>query len=356
MTKNASNLLLLAALAMILASGCTTVGIQVPRLVPARKANLGAFKTVAVQEFEGRAPGSSGVASEMSDAVRQSLAGYERIKVLDRGRLNQVLAELRLSASDLTDASNTKKLGKILTAGALVAGKITTHQYDENLTRESSTCSRTKKVGKKLVTEKYACTIYNRKGKAQVRASIDVIDVATGATVVSDSLQAMREDSKSSVDEEPPIIDGNALLADARAEIAGEFIKDVLPHTVMVEVRFRKDGDVPALERGISYARTGDWSGAVETFREALKSALANPELDSDVLAYVHADLGLALACQGGQRQFNEAIGLLDKAFQLSNDEDYLSDKQMVKQWIEQHNKLNRQLSAEDDESPDSAG
>ena len=348
MSSKITRVVLLMAVSMVMVSGCKTVGIQVPRLVPARKANLGVFKTVAVQEFDGRAEGSAGVASEMSDSVRQSLSTYERLKVLDRSRLGEVLNELKLGASDLTDGSNVSKLGKIITAGALVAGKITTYMYNEENTRKETTCSRSVKVGKKWRTERYRCTVFERTGKAVVRASIDVIDVTTGATVVTDSLNAERSAYETATDQDPAPIDGHALLADARREIVEEFVKDVLPHTVQVEVYFRKDGDIPALEHGIKYAMVGDWTEAVSTFRQALKGSLANPKLSPKVIAYAHADLGLALACQGGKDEMNEALKLLNKAFQLSGDEDYLNDKTMVQGWIAQQRKLEQQTAGEE--------
>ena len=208
MSSKITRVVLLMAVSMVMVSGCKTVGIQVPRLVPARKANLGVFKTVAVQEFDGRAEGSAGVASEMSDSVRQSLSTYERLKVLDRSRLGEVLNELKLGASDLTDGSNVSKLGKIITAGALVAGKITTYMYNEENTRKETTCSRSVKVGKKWRTERYRCTVFERTGKAVVRASIDVIDVTTGATVVTDSLNAERSAYETATDQDPAPIDG----------------------------------------------------------------------------------------------------------------------------------------------------
>ena len=351
MNIRSCKLLLLLAGVMMTFGACKTVGISVPRLVPARKGNLGKFKTVGVQEFEGRAPGSAGFASEMSDATRQALTNYKGIKVLDRARLGQVLQELQMSASDLTDPSSTRKLGKMLTAGAIVAGKLTTHSYEENMEQNRSTCSRSVGKGKNRRTVQYACTRYKRTGKAVVRASMDVIDVTTGSTAISDALSAERSDYETATDQQPKSIDGNAMLAQARHQIVAEFIKDVLPHTVMVEVSFRKDGDLPALERGISYAKIGDWTNAVSTFREAIKSASGNANIDSKVLAYAYANLGLALACMGGKTEFEEATTHLNKAFQLSNDEDYLADKQMVDGWSAQQRKLEDQMSQEKEPS-----
>jgi hypothetical protein len=230
-------------------TGCSTVTILVPRMVPARKANLGRYRTVAVNEFLGHESGAQRAATELSDSVRQGLASYRGIQVLDRSRLNQVLGELQLSASELADPEQRQKLGRLLTAAVLVGGKITTYDYRENVQREEQTCSRTE--GKSRV--EYPCTHYSREGRGLIRANIEVLDVTTGTTVVSDHLEAERAHATSAIDHTPAPIDSEGLLRAAQQQIADEFIRDVIPHTVYVEVPFRKDGDLPALELGIQY-------------------------------------------------------------------------------------------------------
>jgi tetratricopeptide (TPR) repeat protein len=329
--------------------GCSVVGVQVPRLMPARKANLGRFKTAAVSDFVGLAPDSAGAAAELADGVRQALSNYKGLTVLDRSRLGEVLSELRLSTTELTDPGKRQQLGKFLTAGVLVAGKITSYSYDEEVTKEQQKCTKYEGEPNNQRKVEYECTHYTRKGKALIRASIDVVDVTTGSTVVSDQLEQAPFAKTEAIDKDPDSIDGKAMLRSAQRAIVDEFSKDVLPFTVNVEVRFRKDGDLPALERGISYAQTGDWANALSTFKEALTSARNNPKIGPKVLAKAFADVGLALACQG---DYKEADENLNKAFQTSGDDDYLADRQMVKGWATEQQKLAEQLKEEKAPAP----
>src|SRR5438132_13784048 len=106
------------ALPVALLCACGTVPIRVPVMRPA-EINMVAYQSVAVGDMRG-GPGNS----VMGDSLEEALLATNRFQVLDRQHMNSILRELSLSASDLADPSKAAKLGKVMTAGALIYGDV----------------------------------------------------------------------------------------------------------------------------------------------------------------------------------------------------------------------------------------
>ena len=92
-------------LVFLFISGCSTVGVKVPVLRPA-EINLKGKKELVIGEMSGRQ------ANKMSAYVKQKAVDSGYFKVIDRKHLAKVMAELKLSTSDLVDSDSRKKLGK----------------------------------------------------------------------------------------------------------------------------------------------------------------------------------------------------------------------------------------------------
>ncbi len=79
---------------------------------------------IAVMEF----PYSDGASNSGSSIIQERLTTYlaqsGKIAVVERKLLKKVLEEMKLDYSGITQADNTKQLGKLLGAGALVAGTL----------------------------------------------------------------------------------------------------------------------------------------------------------------------------------------------------------------------------------------
>jgi len=99
------------------------VPVRVPVMRPA-EINMVAYQSVAVGEMRGRGN------TIMGDSLEEALLGTNRFQVLDRQHMSSIMRELSLSASDLADPSKAAKLGKVMTAGALIYGDVD-EQYRE---------------------------------------------------------------------------------------------------------------------------------------------------------------------------------------------------------------------------------
>src|SRR5216684_3703513 len=113
----------ISALPVALLCACGSVPVRVPVMRPA-EINMVAYQSVAVGEMRGRGN------AIMGDSLEEALLGTNRFQVLDRQHMNSIMRELSLSASDLADPSKAAKLGKVMTAGALIYGDVD-EQYRE---------------------------------------------------------------------------------------------------------------------------------------------------------------------------------------------------------------------------------
>src|SRR5688572_2016334 len=121
-------------LPLVLVAACSTVRVPVT-VTRAPEVNLTRFKQIAVA----RVDGPSGyydeyyknAAADIDGRLKQALTENGSFQVVDRKHLDSVLAELKLSGSDLADPDSRAKLGKLLTGAVLVFGKISESTYSE---------------------------------------------------------------------------------------------------------------------------------------------------------------------------------------------------------------------------------
>ncbi|MGH7915957.1 MAG: caspase family protein, partial [Candidatus Binataceae bacterium] len=72
----------------------------------------------------GNSPQLAGLHEALVARIQQALAGTKRVQVVDRRLLDQVLQELRLSMSDLSDPATRLRVGKILVARLIATGNL----------------------------------------------------------------------------------------------------------------------------------------------------------------------------------------------------------------------------------------
>jgi TolB-like protein len=70
----------------------------------------------------GPGPGSAYLARSLSENLTAALLGFPGLRVVERQRLKDVLAEQKLSAGDLADEDSRLRLGRIIGAGRMVFG------------------------------------------------------------------------------------------------------------------------------------------------------------------------------------------------------------------------------------------
>src|SRR5213082_3840746 len=96
---------------------CGTVAVRVPVMKPA-EINMAPYQSVAIGEMTGAGN------RPMSDSLEEALVNTNRFTVVDRQHMAQVMRELQLSSTDLADPRAAAKLGKVVTAGALIFGDV----------------------------------------------------------------------------------------------------------------------------------------------------------------------------------------------------------------------------------------
>jgi tetratricopeptide (TPR) repeat protein len=324
------NPILALCLVSLFLLGCSTVGVKVPMMRPA-EINLKGKNELVVGQMSGRK------ADKMSAYVKQKALDSGYFKVIDRKHLDKVMAELKLSTSDLVDTDSRKKLGKLMTGSVLIMGNILDYNYTEDMSRDVREC--TKKIKKKVY--KYRCTNYYRKGSAIVRASFDIVDIETGETLRSKALESKRRSATSATDEQPARIDSNLLLDTCMKVVATNLIRAIAPWKDVVTANFKKDGDLPMMETGIRYAQAGLWDDALLQFKSAVEIADTNPDISPKVAALAHWNLGLAYEYTA---RFDDAGASIKKAFALSSDADYLRELKNIEKLKSENKKLREQL------------
>jgi len=316
--------LVLGALAAGMLCACGTVAVRVPVMKPA-EINMAPYNSVAIGGITGAGDRA------VSEAVEEALVNSQRFTVVDRQHMNQVMRELHLSSTDLADPNAAAKLGKVVTAGALIFGDVQ-HSYREQPNEQ-----------RYQDDKKVWHTIYSVKGEAYVRATFKIVDVSTGRLIVAKTYEERRDDTNRALDRRPEQVDRIALENSARRAVVDRFMKAIVPHQEYMYANFQKDGDIPQLEGGIGWAERGDWKKAQSTFNDAVQASEKNVKLKSGQVAKCYWNLGLSYEYAG---DYDKAETMVNKAYKLSNDKDMLGEIDNIHRLQADARKLAEQTAA----------
>ena len=89
----------------------------------AASAPAGAGLTVAVLDYEAQTPGNPTLGSQMAEILTARLSIEERLQLVERAKLGQVIEEQKLKLVGLVDQQQAVQVGKLLGAKLLVMGK-----------------------------------------------------------------------------------------------------------------------------------------------------------------------------------------------------------------------------------------
>ncbi len=312
------------ALPFLLLCACGSVPVRVPVTRPA-EINMVAYQTLAVGEMRGRGN------VVMGNALEEALLGTGRFSVLDRQHMNSIMRELSLSASDLADPSNAAKLGKVMSAGALIYGDVD-EQYREVPSED--------RIRNKDNT---VTIIFKLRGEMRTRATFKIVDVATGRLMIAKTYEERRDDTNTGYNQRPDPIDVEGLARSARRGVIDRFMRAIVPHQEYVTANFQKDSDIPQLEGGIGWAERGDWKKAQATFSQAIADGQKNPKIKSDQLAKAYWNLGLAYEYAG---DYDNATAAVQKAYELTNDKDLLRELDNIRRLQDEAKRVSEQTAA----------
>lgn len=311
MSCQVARLGVLAAFAAVI-SGCAATTIQVPRMKPA-KVNLGSIRKVAIGEIEGEG------GRDLSDRLVQAILASGKYEVLDREHLAMIAREQNLAAGEAGAAG----LGKVLGAAALVFGRISRSTYGEVVSANEGACYYNGASG--------PCTTYKRTGTHRMTVSMKIIEAASGKIITAPSIngeaggsrEAQVLASKTSdlaviAQIVPPLENTSAYGEEAMNEVVGTFMRMIAPFQVMVPVVLYEQSNVPSSTAGITAAKAGNWTTAIQMFKDALETTASSPDLE--VRARSHYNLGVALGYSGS---YDEGLAEIQQAMSLKPDPEY---------------------------------
>jgi tetratricopeptide (TPR) repeat protein len=287
------------------------------------------YQTVAIGDMRGRGERVFGATLE------EALVASNRFQVLDRQHMTGVMRELRLSSSDLADPAMAAKLGKVMTAGALIYGDV-----DESY-REVPSDERILNKDGSFVH------LHRLSGELTMRATFKIVDVSTGRLLIAKTYEERRSDTNVGYDRRPDPVDVPRLETTARTAVVDRFMRAILPHQEYVTANFQKDSDLPQLEGGIGWAERGEWKKAQDSFNAAIADSQKNPKIKSDQLGKAYWNLGLAYEYSG---DYDKATATVQKAYDLSNDRSMLAELDNIKRL-----QFDSQRVAEQTQAPEAA-
>jgi hypothetical protein len=308
--------LVLLLTVFFMSAGCTP-SVKVIRLRPA-EINLSEYKKIAV----GRVRGEGG--EEIASLLETTLAGSRRFEVVDRRMLEGIMREQDLSMPDSFDAKSSARLGRKMGSSALVQGRVTRHEYYEDLSKEKTTCTTNG------IT--HSCMSYTLTGNWYLNAQLSVVDVITGRILVTKTYNRSFQNTSSSTGSRPQTTwDPGEEFTSLSEDIVGEFMKQIAPWGEEVRVYLYAAESLPTLETGIGYAKQGSWPQAIEQFTKACNTADNFPAIQTKDRAYAHYDLGIALGYSG--TDYDQAIAEIRKAVELYPEEDFISEIAKIRQF-----------------------
>jgi hypothetical protein len=286
--------------------------------------NMAPYQSVAVADMRGRGN------TVMGDTLEEALIGTNRFQVLDRQHLGSIMRELSLSSSDLADPAKAARLGKLVTAAALIYGEV-----DETY-RETPSEDRIKNKDGTWTM------LYKLTGEVRVRTTFKIVDVATGRLIIAKTYEEQREDTNTGFGRSPDPINRDALERSARHAVVDRFMRAIVPHQEYVTASFQKDSDIPQLEGGIGWAERGEWKKAQWTFSQVISDCEKNPKIKTEQLAKAYWNLGLSYEYAG---DYDTATSTVQKAYELSNDRDMLRELDNIRRLQDEARRVSEQTA-----------
>lgn len=296
---------------LLLCAACASAPVRVPVLRPA-EVNLASYPSLAVGGLGGR-----GDTRALADGLEQALSNSRRFQVVERRKVSDALRALELTPADVADPANATRVGRLISAAALVSGEVE-DRYVET-TDESPYKDK----------EGHQHMVRTLTGEAVVRATLRVVDVSNGRLLLARTYEDKKTEASRAEDARPPPVERAQLLLRARQMVIDRFLQAVVPYPEWVVARFEKDSELPQLAEGIGWAERGEWDKAKERFAAAADEVGKERKPSSRKLGKARWDLGLAYEYSGA---YDEAAAMVRKAYEVAGEKDYLSELDAIEQ------------------------
>jgi tetratricopeptide (TPR) repeat protein len=271
-------------------TGCATK-VKINMLQPAEYHQASLTKTVAVLPFTG--PGGQEFAAEIEGALAsKSIDDKQYFTLVDRASIDKIMSEQQFSQSALIDQTTAAKIGKLVGAQGIYTGVVTAAQVKDSKYREKrQECAeheikRDKKgneyEGRCIRWKNYFVPCTRR--DAHFSATPKLVDVSTAKILYSRNLS--KSDTSSGCEDGSLPKDEQELLENVKEAVKKQFLKDVAPYYVTVEIKLMDSTDQidsadakDKLSLGIDFAGKGRMDNACEIWGQARIAAPNSPAL-----------------------------------------------------------------------------
>lgn len=224
------------------------------------------------------------------------------VEVLDRSRLESIIAEQRLQGSVAFDQKDSTEVGGLKGANALIF--VETHACDTSHTVSQQTCVNY------TTKQSFPCNKYHT--NATVRGQIQTIDLATSRV-----LAVRRIEGKASASADGGYPESDPLLQEAEQIAADKIRRMFFPWSEPRELVFFNDKDCN-LKTAHAMLRAQDLAAALEMSEQNLETCRSLGDVKPRTLAHAYYNLGMVHFLQDN---FEVAVRHLTEAAKLNSSE-----------------------------------
>jgi hypothetical protein len=236
---------------------------------------------VSVLEFGGHRQCGLELSERLAIAIRES----GKFELIDRSNISAILQEQGLQSSGAFNQAQAIKLGELVGPAAIFSGKVTRCSVENSPLLNG---------GQYKDSRGFEHTKYVRRTTAHITASVSLIDLTTGKVYAGNLLDVSQPIENEAFDASPEAPSADAALTRMYQQAVWEVKKMILPWHESVKLTVYDDRKC-GLAKSAAQLKRGDFTGAAEGLREALRRSCDAPN-DKKLLAKAHYNLGIALA------------------------------------------------------------
>ena len=304
--------LVLIALVFFAIIGCSTSTISIDRLAPPKYAIEGG-KHLAVVNFTSpdSAPSAGG---KIASVFVSKLAPTKYYELMERSRMDAIMAEFRFSQTEYASPEKAKELGKILNVDYIITGEVTAFSVEDEDTFKRE--QRIRPAGfyfdsygrKQVHFQTYFVDIPVKIRRATVSASFRMIHIETSRIILGESKTVTSHKRATGSQEIASLPARDQMLTNLVDDITEYFTTMIAPYPVH-DVRSIEKGKTPECKAGYRLARNGLWEEAAAEWEKALSARSDDPA--------PYNNLGVAAEMRG---DYDKACEYYTKALHMNYD------------------------------------